>query len=260
MNWQSIKTYLKTHSKPVFSILCISVLFPAILADYNQRAEISKITYEVDYKSAKNKYLECNREHNKYINSLKENAVSASLLQQYYNADRLQHPPESEVYFVIFKGLMDTYRNSSNMTNELYAKASFCYKELDNLYENLALSLDVTKEYEKIIKKSDIYINEASSSRNQALEKLEKKYKNNFSTDIMEALINENDDKIFAILQEFNFGDLSDLQNNQVTLETELFNVKKNQIYELNELFSKKINNRFHHGIRSYFLSFIPFV
>lgn len=260
MNWQNIKTYLKTHSKSVFSILCISVLFPTILADYNQRAEISKITYEVDYKSAKNKYLECNREYDKYITSLKENAVSASLLHQYYNADRLQHPPESEVYFVFFKGLIDTYRKSLNMNKELSAKASFCYKELDNLYGNLALSLDVTKEYEEIIRKSDIHITEARNKKNQALEKINSKYNKKISNDMIEAMINENDEKTFEILRELNYGDLSELQNNHVQLETELFNVKQKQIYELNQLFYKKISNRFHHGIRSYFLSFIPFI
>ncbi|MDC4760459.1 hypothetical protein [Acinetobacter baumannii] len=259
MNWQTIKSYLKTHSKPVLSIISISVIFPTILADYNQRAEISKVTYEVDYKSAKNKYLECNKEHDKYISSLKENAVSAGYLQQYYNIDRLQQPTNSQAYFIFFNGLIDTYRKTLSMNEELSSKASFCYKELDNLYENLALSLNVSKEYKKIIKNSDIHIIEARNKRNQLVKELENKYKENFLNDTIEALINENDEKIFEILRELNFGDLSNLQNIQVRLETDLFNVKQKQIYELNQLFSKEINTRFHHGIRSYFLSFTPF-
>ena len=260
MNLETIKKKLKLYYKQILSILFISIIFPTILADYNQRAEITKITYEVDYKSAKNKYLECNKYYDQYIISLQENASTASLLQRYYNVDRLRQDSYSEVYFISFKGLIDKYNKSLDGSQELSAKTSFCYRELDNLYGNLALSLNITKKYEKTIKKSDTHILEVKNKRNQFMKNFDEKYKEDFLYDMFEAMITENDEKIFQILEELNFGDLAELQNNRIILEIELFNVKQKQISELNQLFSKQINRRFNHGIYNYIISFIPFI
>ncbi|EXE88948.1 hypothetical protein J591_0775 [Acinetobacter baumannii 532279] len=260
MNLQSFKKFVEwcyKHIPSILSVLFVSVLFPAVLADYNQRAAISKTAYEVDYKAAKNKTLECQREHNNYLNSLEKNTSSAEFLHKHYSIDQIQQYEYSETYFIFFKGLIETYNKSLKMNDELLSKTQYCYKELDNLYENLAISLALLPKYKKIIDSSDIQILKASKERNLALNAFKQKKGIDIQDYLFKVMISESDEELYKALKGFSFHDLAMLQMNNIEFEQKLYAEKQRQIIALNEMVRDRINDRFHHGIRNYFSSFI---
>jgi len=260
LNLQSLKKFLKwcsKHISSILSVLFVSVLFPAVLADYNQRAAISKTSYEIDYKAAQNKTLECQREHNNYLNSLEKNASSAEFLYKHYSSDLIQQYEYSQTYFIFFKGLIETYNQSLKMNDEFLSKTQYCYQELDNLYQNLAISLDLLSSYKKIIESSDTQILKASKERNLALNTFKQKTGVDIQDYLFEVMISENDEKLYKALKEISFHDLAMLQMNNIEFEQKLYDEKKSKIRALNEMVTDRISNRFHHGIRNYFSSFI---
>jgi len=259
LNLQSLKKFLKwcsKHTLSILSVLFVSVLFPAVLADYNQRAAISKTAYEVDYKAAKNKVLECQREHSNYLHSLTENASTAEFLYKHYSIENIKKHAYSQAYFIALRSLMETYSKSLKKNDELLASTSYCYKELDNLYQNLALSLDLLVKYEKVIQKSNLPMSKAIEERNHATDAFKQKAGDNALDYMFEVLISEDEEKLYEAMQIFNFHNLAMLQMNNIELEKKLFSEKENQINVLNKMFSNQLNKRFHHGIRSYIRSF----
>lgn len=236
----------------VLAVLIASFVIPGALAVFNQQAEITKAIYETDYKAAKAKYLECSSLHSDYLSAVTTNAGLATVLHDQFNMDSVAKYGESEAYFVAFKGTMEGYQKSLDSVKDLFSKTSRCYGDLNFLYENLALTLDLTSELQDIRKQDAKKITSLIERRNAIATDLMKRTDPNA---IFRAIITGDTKNAMSLMQGANFGDLAKLQSANVEVETAIRNQQQTQFNELNTLFSSELSKRFHRGLLSYLWS-----
>ncbi|MBV6324640.1 hypothetical protein [Duganella violaceipulchra] len=238
----------------VLAVLIASFVIPGILSVFNQQFEITKAIYETDYKGAKTKFLECDRLHSDYLAAAGANAGAAQVLQEHFNPDTIAKKGSSEIYFVAFKGTMETYQKSLGQVQELFTKTSRCHSELAGNYENLALSLDLIDEFQNETKQGAEKVSSLIARRDTLAKNLLKRADPNA---IFGALISGDEKSIQIAMQTANFGDLAKLQSQNIELESAVQNQQRVQFSELNKLFAKELNRRFHRGLFSYFWSLV---
>lgn len=234
----------------VLAVLIASFVIPGVLAVFNQQSDITKAIYETDYKSAKNKFQECDRVHSEYISAAETNAGTALFIQQHFNPDAVAKRGHSETYFIALKGTMDTFQKSLNQTKESFDKASRCYSELNASYENLALSLDLLDEFHHETKQGADRIaqltDERTAIRNKILERVDPNM-------ILGALISNDEKSMHIITENVNYNDVAELQSQNIKVESEAQRQQRAQFVALNKIFANELNRRFHRGLLSYF-------
>jgi len=238
----------------VLAVLIASFVIPGVLAVFNQQSEITKAIYETDYKGAKIKFQECDRFHSEYLSAATTNAGTAQILQNHFNLDTIAKRGSSEIYFVAFKGTMETYQKSLGQVQDLFSKTSRCYGELTANYENLALSLNLIEEFQDETKRGADKVSPLIAKRDAIAKDLSKRFDPNV---MFEAFISGDEKSIQAAMQTANFGDLAQLQSQNIEVESAVQSQQRAQFVELNKLFANELNRRFHRGLLSYFWSLV---
>lgn len=238
----------------VLALLIASFVIPGVLAVFNQQYEITKVIYQTDYKGAKTKFQECDRLHSEYLSIAKINEGTALTLQEHFNLDAIDKKGSSEVYFVAFKSTIDSYQKSLGQVQDLFDKTSRCYGDLSANYENLALSLNLIKEYQERTKQGSEEISSLVAKRDAIAENLSKRVDSKF---MFGALISGDEKSIQSAMQMASFGDLAKLQSKNIEIETAVQGQQRAQFLEMNNLFANELNRRFHRGLISYFWSLV---
>ena len=238
----------------VLAVLIASFVIPGVLAVFNQQSEITKAIYETDYKGAKAKFQECDRLHSEYLSAATTNAGTAQILHEHFNLDAIAKKGSSEIYFVAFKGAMETYQKSLGQVQELFAKTSRCYGELTANYENLALGLNLIEEFQEETKRGTDKVSPLVAKRDAIAMDLSKRIDPNA---MFGALISGEEKSIQNAMQIANFGNLAKLQSQNIEVESAVQSQQRAQFVELNKLFANELNRRFHRGLLSYFWSLI---
>lgn len=238
----------------LLAVIIASFIIPGVLAVFNQQSEITKVIYETDYKGAKTKFQECDRLHTDYLSAITINAGTAQILQEHFNLDAIAKKGSSEVYFIAFKGTMETYQKSLGQVQELFAKTSRCYGELTANYENLALSLNLLEEFQNETKRGADKVSPLVAKRDAIARDLSKRVDPNA---MFGALISGEEKSIQATMQSANFGDLAKLQSQNIEVESAVQSQQRTQFVELNKVFANELNRRFHRGLLSYFWSLV---
>lgn len=238
----------------VLAVLIASFVIPGVLAVFNQQSEITKAIYETDYKGAKTKFQECDRLHSEYLSAAIANAGTTQILQDHFNLDVIAKNGSSEIYYVAFKGTLETYKKSSEQVQELFTKTSRCYGELSNNYENLALGLNLIEEFQEETKRGTDKISSLVAKRDALAKDLSKRVDLNA---MFGALISGEERSVQVAMKMANFGDLAKLQFQNIEVESAVQNHQRTQFVELNKLFANELNRRFHRGLLSYFWSLV---
>lgn len=236
----------------VLVVLIASFIVPGVLAVFGQQAEVTKAIYETDYKGAKTKYQECDRVHSEYLSAAATNAGTARLLEKHFNLDDVAKYGSSQTYFIAFKGVMETYQKSLGQVQESFAKTSRCYAELNSMYENLALSLNVSDEFQNVIGQDAAKISGLVARRDAIATDLSKRVD---ADAILHAIISGDEKSLQDSMRTAHYGDLAKLQSQNIEVESAVQNQQRAQFIQLNKLFSNELNRRFHRGLFSYFLS-----
>jgi hypothetical protein len=249
---QQLKDVLNWIKENVLAVLIASFVIPGTLAVFNQQAEVTKAIYETDYKAAKAKFLECNNLNTDYLSAATTNAGTALVLQEHFNVESIAKYGASEVYFVAFKGTMDGYQKSLERVGDLFSKTSRCYADLNALYENLALTLNLNAELQDTKNRVAEQIVTLTAKRDAIAKDLQKRADPNA---MFRAMITGDSKAAMSLMQTANFGDLAKLQSGNIELETAIHAQQQTQFNELNAMFSGELSKRFHRGLLSYFWS-----
>lgn len=249
---QQLKDALNWIKDNVLAVLIASFVIPGALAVFNQQAEVTKAIYETDYKVAKAKFLECSNLHSDYLSSATTNAGTALVLQENFNVESIAQYGASELYFAAFKGTMEGYQKSLERVGDLFVKTSRCYADLNALYENLALTLNLNAELQDVKKREAEKIATLTARRDAIAKDLLKRADANA---MFRAMITGDSKAAMSLMQTANFGDLAKLQSGNIDVEAAIHAQLQTQFNELNTIFSGELSKRFHRGLLSYFWS-----
>jgi hypothetical protein len=236
----------------LLTTLIASFLIPAILGFYNQQSEITKTVFEVDYKEAKQKYIECDQVHRDYISAVGASAGAALLLQQNFGVDDAMKYGGSNVYFAAFRGAMETFQKSMDQQQDLLKKTSVCYANLTSSYENVAIALNLTDEFHAISNQGAERIDPLIKQREAIRADFEKRVD---MLGMYRALATSDTNSAVAMYKQANFGDLSTLQIKTAEMEAALETVQHEHFVALNDMFANEFHRRLHSGLlRSFVL------
>lgn len=243
----AVLTWVKDN---VLAVLIASFVIPGVLAVFNQQSEITKAIYETDYKGAKAKYIECRGLHSDYLSAASTNAGAAQMLQEHFNLEHAAKNTPSREYGAALAAALEAYRKSRETAHDLFGRTTRCYAELDSLYENLALALNLHDQYKNAGNPESEQIDSLIAQRDAIVKDLQKR------TDpvaVFRAVIAGDAKQMQILMQRANFSDLASLQHKTVELETAVYfqQLKRHQV--LNAMFSDELSRRFHRGLLSFF-------
>lgn len=249
---QRFKISLLWFRDNILVILIASFIIPGALAAFNQQAEITKAIYEVDYKAAKLKRLECSNTHYEYISTITDGAGSAQVLNSFFNSGGPLNYSETEAYLLTKKSTLERYLRTLDEMPTLKIKTDRCYAELNNLYENLALTLDLNGRYQEIMDSESKKMLPLRAEQ----EEIRRGYRNRIDlSDGFRSVLSGDLQSMARFFKSANYSDMVKIELKDAEVEIAFYTLKFTQFNELNMLFSGELNRRFHRSLLSYFSS-----
>ncbi len=238
----------------VVAVLLASFVIPGVLAVFNQQSAITRAIFDTDYKAAKLKFQECHRFHAEYISSVRSNQGAALLMHKHFNIDEVLRRGDSPTFFTAYKATLQTYQSSLARMEDSSAKTSQCYGELAATYENLAISLNLYRDFRKIASQGADELAVRTSKRDAVRDEMSARVS---LESLFSAMISGDDKSMIAAMRNASFEDLATFQSKNADAEAASFRLERERFNELNTLFSDELNARLHRGLFGYFGSLL---
>jgi hypothetical protein len=216
------------------------------LTVYTQKTELTKFTFQNEYKPVVTKATECQRLHSEYLDELVTYSGLSRIINDKFNSVRIAKYGNAPEFAMAFKATLEAWGTAKEKQSMKKLETTYCYQELTSGYENLAILLgldsdvldEISFESEKIANLRSVVNDKRKQLENIDFYKL-----------FDDLSLPRTEEQIKDLLDKNSYQLLSELGIATANLEMEIANLQRTKNFELKKIFSKELKQRFGNGV-----------
>jgi hypothetical protein len=235
--------YKKWFFEKLLPLILGTLVITGGLSVYNKKSELTKFTFQTEYKPLVEKGIECANLHQEYISEIETYSGLSKIMNDKFGFERMIKYGNSPEFSNGFLATMESWHKAKESQSKLRKNVKGCYQVLNAGYENLSILLG--SEHQKI--ESD---NEQVKTLKRKLKEKNDELKKIDAYKIFDALTRPMSEREMKnLLSQNHYQLLSDHSIATANLEIAIANQQFAEFNKTRRFYSKILTDRFGNGV-----------